>query len=258
MYKLDARFIGYPLIEQLQPVAGPTGQPWPPLAPGIVATADDPVWGPGEFIWAKYGGSVRQYGLCVLTPTWNATTRQFDMLMTEVTNVAIQGRPVYIAMAEVGSAGALVNQYGWFMQAGQAPVNGTASVAAGAGFGVTAAGQIGAIAAGKQVAGVVAQAATATVVTAMITGIYGKLGDNKVQVANLAGLFVGGYVAGTGIAAASFIQAIDRSQATANILTLSAVTTADVAGNLTQTNNNATIFYNEVSINRPQIQGAIT
>lgn len=258
MYKLDTRFIGYPLIEALQPAVGPTGQPWPPLAPGLYASADDPVWGPGEFIFGKFGGAVRQYGLCVCTPTWNATTKIFDMLFTEVANTAIQGRPVYIAMAEVGSVGAVANQFGWFMSAGQAPVNGTASVAAGVGFGVTAAGQIGAISAGKQVAGVSAQPATATVVTPMITGIYGLLGDNKVQVQSLAGLFVGGYVAGTGIAAATLITAIDRTQATGNILTLSNVTTANVAGNLTQTNNNGAIFYNVVSINRPQVQGAIT
>src|SRR6266404_7979678 len=96
-YKLDARFIGYPPIEGLLPATGPTGQPWPPISPGLICAADDPVWGPGEFVFGKANGAIRQFGLCVLTPTFNSTTRIFDQMFTECPNTALMGRPVYVA-----------------------------------------------------------------------------------------------------------------------------------------------------------------
>lgn len=260
-YKLDSRFIGYPPIEGLLPTAAlaPVGQPWPPITPGLVAQADDPVWGPGEFLFGKYGGSVRQYGLCVLTPTYNTTTRVFDQLFTEVANTAGQGRPVYVAMAEVGTTGAVINQFGWFMDSGVAPVNGTASVAAGTTVGITAAGQIGANSGGKQVLNAVScQIATATVVKAVAGSAYGGVnvsGGFQIQVQNVDALFVGGYGSGTGVGASAIITAIDRIN---NVLTMSVANSAQVTGNFTQTNNNGTIFYNVVSMDRALAQGAIT
>lgn len=258
-YKLDSRFIGYPPIEALQPTAllAPSGQPWPPVTPGLLVNAEDPVFGCGEFLFGKFGGAVRQFGLCVLTPTFNATTRTYDALFTECPNTANLGRPVYVSMADVGPTGAVLNQYGYFMDSGVAPVNGTASVAAGVTFGITAAGQIGANSAGKQVVNAVcANPATATVVRAVAgAGNVNLLGGNTIQVQNVDGLFVGGYVAGTGIAANAIITAIDRIGL---VITVSIVNTAAVTGNVTQTNNNATIFYNTVHMDRAFAQGAIT
>lgn len=258
-YKLESRFIGYPPIEGILTTVAlaPAGIPWPPIAPGLLCQADDPVWGPGEFVFGKYGGSVRQYGLCINTPTFNATTRAFEQLFTECPNTANQGRPVYIAMAEVGPTGAVINQFGWFMDTGVAPVNGTVSVAAGVTVGITAAGQIGANSAGKQILNAVcAQAATATVVRATAgPGNNNQLGGFTIQLVNLDGLFVGGYVAGTGVGAAAIITAMDRIN---NVITVSVANSALVTGNVTQTNNNATIFYNEVAVDRAFAQGAIT
>lgn len=258
-YKLDSRYIGYPAIETVLPATGPTGQPWPPITPGLLCTADDPVWGPGEFIFGKANGAIRQYGLCVLTPTFNATTRVFDQMFTEAPNTANTGRPVYIAMAETGPTGMASGQYGWFMDAGVAPVNGTATVAAGTTVGITAAGQIGANSAGKQVLNAVScQAASATVIRAVAGQAYGGVntsGGFQIQVQNVDGLFVGGYGSGTGVGAAAIITAIDRIN---NVLTMSVANSAAVTGNFTQTNNNATIFYNCVAIDRGLVQGAIT
>ncbi len=255
-YKLDARFIGYPPIEGLLSTVAlaPTGVPWPPITPGLVATADDPVFGQGEFVFARANGAIRQYGLCVLTPTFNATTRIFDQMMTEAANTANLGRSVYVAMAEGAMAS---GQYGWFCRAGTVPINGTASVAAGTTVGVTAAGQIGANSAGKQILNAVScQAATATVVRAAAgPGNNNLSGGFTIQVVNTDGMFVGGYVSGTGVGAAAIITAIDRIN---NVLTVSVANSAAVTGNVTQTNNNATIFYNVVAIDRPFMQGAIT
>lgn len=258
-YKLESRFIGYPPIEGLLATVAlaPVNIPWPPIAPGLLCQADDPVWGPGEFVFGKYGGSVRQYGLCVNTPTFNTVTRTFDQLMTEAPNTANLGRPVYVAMADVGTVGAVINQFGWFMDTGVVPVNGTASVAAGTTVGVTGAGQIGGNSAGKQILNAVcANPATATVVKAVAgAGNANQLGGNTIQVTNVDGLFVGGYLSGTGVGTNALILSIDRI---GMVLTVNVVNSAAVVGNVTQTNNNATIFYNEVAFDRAFMQGAIT
>ena len=57
------------------------------------------------------------------------------------------------------------------------------------------------------------------------------------------------------IAAGTTVSSIDPS---GRFVTLSAVTTAAVAGTVTATYNNATVFYNVAHINRPFAQGAIT
>jgi hypothetical protein len=70
-------------------------------------------------------------------------------------NTANLGKLVAVCMSEQGSVGAVnaltVGQFGWFMLSGNTPINGTATVAVGVNVGITAAGQIGAFAAGKQV-----------------------------------------------------------------------------------------------------------
>jgi hypothetical protein len=80
-------------------------------------------------------------------------------------------------------------------------------------------------------------------------------GGFQIPVANVDGWFVGGYLSGTGVGAAAIVQAIDR---VGNVLTASVANTAAVTGNVTQTNNNATIFYNVVQLNRAFAQGQIT
>lgn len=244
-------FPGVPSIEAVLPVLAPGNVlPWPPIPLGHRVVAYDPVWGGAEFIFAKAGGTIRQFGLCVLTPTLNSTTRQYEMIATECPNTANLGRQVYVA---AGDGGLVINQFGWFMLAGLTPINGTATVASGTVVGITAAGQVGASSAGKEVEGAVSMlAATNTVVKAIVSGVTGTF---TVQVANTDGLFCGGYVAGTGIAATSFITAIDRVN---NVLTLSVALTGAASGNLTQTANNATIFYNACHVEGPTAQGRIT
>jgi len=256
-YKLEARFVGYPPIEALLAATGPTNVPWPPITPGLIATGDDPIWGPGEFVFAKFGGAIRQFGLCVCTQTLNSTTRAYEPVMTEAPNTANTGRPVYVCMSDIGTATTVSGQYGWFMRAGTTPVNGTASVASGTTVGVTAAGQVGANSAGKQVLNAVSViAATNTVVRAAAgSGNNNLSGGFTIQTVNVDGFFVGGYVSGTGVGASALITAIDRVN---NVLTVNVANSAAVTGNVTQTANNATIFYNVVQIDRAFVQGAIT
>lgn len=263
-WTVDDQQPGYPPIEPFVPATAPTGiSPWPPTPQGTLVVASDPVWGVGEFIFAKANGTIRNFGLCVLTQNWNATSRQYDWNATEIANTAGQGRPVYVCMSEQANGTAnqalTVGQYGWFMDAGIVPVNGTATVAQATVFGITAAGQVGANSAGKQILNAtIATPATNTVVKSVAGG--GAQGANTsgaslIQVNNVDGLFVGGYLSGTGVGTNAIIQAIDRI---GMVLTVSVVNSAQVTGNVTQTANNATIFYNVAVLDRAFCQGATT
>lgn len=254
MYSFIDAIIGTPDVTTLVPSTAPTGvTPWPPIPLGTRAIAVDPVWGPAEFIFAKAGGAIRQFGLCVLTPTLNATTRQYEPVASEVANTANLARAVYVAQCSGAMA---ANQYGWFMVAGLSPINGTATVAAASPVGITGAGQVGASSAGKEIQGAVSiLAATNTVVKASVAGVHGQSGGFTIQLANVDGLFVGGYISGTGVGAAAAITAIDPI---GNVITSSVANSALVTGNVTQTANNATIFYNVCQVESASAQGRIT
>lgn len=213
---------------------------------GTIVQANDAYWGGGEFIYCRYNGSIRQFGLCVLTQVFDSTDGCWRYEATEVPNTANLGRTLCVAMA-VGVSG----DYGWFCVGGIVPVNCSASVAADTAFGITAAGQGGAISNGKQVLNsrILAAGATTKVKVAVAPS-----GSYKLTVTNSDGWFRGIYLSGTGIAAGTTVTAISPD---GREVTLSAATTAVVAGNVTGTYNNATVYYNVAYINRPFAQGQI-
>lgn len=268
-WKLDDNILGYPQIEPFLPtlavaIVNPgaiNSNGYPPVSPGVYFPAEDPVWGPGEFIFAKAGGTIRLRGLCTLLPVWNATNRNFDWNATEAPNTTLLGKMVGVCMSEQGSVGAVnaltIGQFGWFMISGLSPINGTATVAADTAFGIVAAGQVGALAAGKQILNArVVTPATQTVVVASVDGVSGA---STFRVANADGFFVGGYLSGTGVGASAICQAIDRTTVSGAVtITASVANSAAVTGNVTITYNNATIFYNVAHLNRAFAQGAIT
>lgn len=218
------------------------------LPPGQLLTMADNWWGAAEFIYARAAGAIRAFGLCVVTPVFDSTLGSYRYDVTEVPNTANLGRMLAVAPCALSSG-----QYTWFQISGLTPVNCSASVAADTTFGIAAAGQGGANGAGKQVLNArIAAAATTTVVKA---GCTAPLGSNTLQVPNSDGWFVGAYLSGTGIAAGTTVSSIDPS---GRFVTLSAATTAAVAGTVTATYNNATVFYNVAHLNRPFAQGAIT
>jgi hypothetical protein len=232
MFKFVQDFIGYPTIGQVA-VELPYS--------GVVVSAQDPVFGGAEFMLVQANGVIPVNALVQILPTFNATTLRYDYFAVVAANTATTGRMFGVAMQAMTAA-----QFGWIMVTGTYPVSGTATVAAGTSVGITAAGQVGALVVGKGVFSMISiNPATATVVKASVTG---KSGDNKIYVANTNGLFIGGYLSGTGVGASTIITAIDEIK---NELTVSVVNSATVTGNVTQTNNNATIFYNTVNFNRP-------
>lgn len=215
-------------------------------APGQLMIAQDPYWGGREYMYCYAAGSIRQFGLVVITPTLTGGRIRYDV--SEVPNTANLGRSLGVAMV-----GASAGQYIWVCIGGMVPVNCSAAVAANTTFGIAAAGQGGANAAGKQVLNArVILASTTTVVKAA----QAPSGSTKLRLlSDDSGWFIGAYLSGTGIAAGATVVSIDPS---GREVTISAATTAAVNGNVTATYNNATIFYNVAHINRPFAQGAIT
>lgn len=213
---------------------------------GFYAFGNDSYWGGREFIYVKAGGAIRQFGVCIVTPT--VSGGKYVYTATEAPSTAILGRPIGIAMTALASG-----EWGWLCIGGVVPVNSNAAVAAAAAIAVAATGQGGASAAGKQITNAaVVVASTQTVAKSNCTGASGSL---LIQVPDSDGWFVGAYLSGTGVGAGAKVAAIDPS---GRFVTVDVVSTAAISGTVTATYNNATIFYNVCHINRPFMQGAIT
>lgn len=214
-------------------------------ASGLIVQGTDPYWGGGEFMYLRANGAIRQFGICVITPAVASGAYRYEA--TEVPNTAGLGRAVAIAMTVMSSG-----QYGWFMVTGVVPVNCNASVAADTTFAIAAAGQGGALAAGKQILN--ARIMVAAAATVAKTNCSANSGSTQLTISGSDGWFAGIYLSGTGIAAATTVTDISPDGRT---VTLSAATTAAVTGTVTGTYNNATVFYNVAHINRPLAQGQI-
>lgn len=240
-FALQDGLVGYP---QLTPYNLPDTTSR--MLPGMIVSAVDPFWGGGEFMYVKANGSIRQYGLVVLTQT--IVSSQVVYNATEVPNTANLGRTLAVAMVPASSG-----QFLWVCIGGVVPVNCQAAVAADTTFGIAAAGQGGANSAGKQILN--ARVVIASTTTVAKAGCTAASGSTKLLVPNADGWFAGAFLSGTGIAAATTVSDIDPS---GTVVTLSTATTAAVAGTVTATYNNATIYYNVAHINRPFAQGAIT
>jgi len=215
------------------------------LLPGLIVDAVDPYWGGGEFMYVKANGSIRQFGLVVITQT--IASGQVVYNATEVPNTAGLGRTLGVAMVPASSGNFL-----WVQIGGVVPVNCSASVAADTTFAIAAAGQGGALGNGKQVLNArVIIAATQTVAK---TNCVNNSGSTQLRVSNADGWFAGAYLSGTGVASGATVTDIDPS---GTLVTMSAVSTAAISGTVTATYNNATVYYNIAHINRPFAQGQI-
>lgn len=215
------------------------------LQTGAILIGVDPYWGGGEFIYCKAGGTIRTLGLVTVLQTVSGGKVVYTA--TEVPNTAGLGRMVGVAMVP-----ATVGQFLLVQIGGTVPVNCSAAVAADTTFGIAAAGQGGAMAAGKQILN--ARVAIASTQTVAKTGCVANNGSVRLNIPNADGWFIGAYLSGTGIAATTTVADIDPS---GTVATLSLATTAQVNGTVTATYNNATIFYNVAHINRPFAQGQI-
>lgn len=234
----------YPLIGS-QPVGNfftPDNIQRHPL--GAIVTFDDPYWGGGEAIYLAIPTSVAfKVGEVVY---WDVGYNAID-----IPNTANLGFPIALAL-NANASNATQVQYGWFQISGEGLALSGASVAAAAAIGITAAGKLGANSAGKQILNVrVAAPATTTVVKA---NVQVQAGSPIIRPFNTDGWFVGMAVTGTGIPASTTVTAID----TARGVTMSANATATGSVSVTGTYNDGTNFWNVLTMNGPNAQGAIT
>lgn len=215
---------------------------------GFTMDAQDPYWGAGRFMYVRATASIRQFGLVTINSDFDSTNGVWRMNATECPNTANLGSSVAVAMTS-----ATVGQYLWVMREGLTPVNSTASVAADTAFGITAAGQVGAISNGKQILNARVQAAATTTV-AKANGV-GVSGAFQITVPNTDGWFIGAYLSGTGIGSGAKISSIASN---GRDVTLDTANSAAVSGTITATYNNSTIYYNVAQICNPFAQGQVT
>src|SRR4249920_1261876 len=174
---------------------------------GLIANATDPYWGGAEFIYLQMPASQACKVGAVFS--YDVATQFLAALMA---NTAILGKAAAIGINVVPSSASA--QYAWCLISGQAPVWSSASVAANTAIGIVAAGQAGALAAGKQLNNArVTVAATTTVVKASTLTENGSV---VIRPPNVDGWFPGLAITGTGIAASSVINSITGRDVTLN------------------------------------------
>lgn len=214
---------------------------------GAILDFVDPYWGGGQAIYLQIPVSTAfKVGECV-----TFGTNQY--VATDVPNTANLAYSVAFALnANASNASAV--QYGWFLISGNALALSTASVAAGAAIGITAAGKLGANSAGKQIQNaMVSLPATTTVIKANVQTLNGSPLIRATSTGT-DGWFVGMAVTGTGIPASTTISQINPD----NSAVMSANATATGSVSVTGTYNDGTNFWNVVTVNGPSTQGAIT
>lgn len=232
-------------LSQMTPIFDAVADTAPSVTDGTIVAAIDPWWGGAEFVYAKAEGAIRNKGLVMFVPTFDATDKRWNWDATELADSANLGRSVGVAVRALAD-----EEYGWFQITGLTPVNCDADVAADTAFGVAATGQGGALTAGKEILNArVAAPATTTVAK---TNCYSEAGSYEIEVTNSDGWFIGAYMSGTGVGANAKITKISPD---GRRVTVDVVSTARITGTVTATYNNATIFYNVVFLNRPHLQG---
>jgi hypothetical protein len=205
---------------------------------GDVFPASDPFWGGGEFMYVKNNsGSAIATGVMVV---WDQLNN-----ITPVANSANQARSVGVAYSNFPAAAS----WGWVQVSGLTPVSATASVAANTPVGITAAGQIGATSAGKEIENCISQLPSAT--TVVIAGGNTTNGSAVVLMPKTDGWFIGMALSGTGIPGGTTLTAIAPDSRT---VTMSANATATGTISVTGTYTG----FNGCVISRPFAQGRIT
>ncbi len=244
--------LGFPLIGS-QPIGNffvPDTTQRHPL--GTVVPFLNPYWGGGEAIYLQMPTSTAlQVGTLM---SWDTAT---SFVAAATANTANLGKSVGFLMNYVPSNASAT--YAWVLISGQALAYATASVAADTAFGITAAGQVGANSAGKEILNARVTKPATTTVTKSNTNTTS--GTNVLQVTNADGLFVGCPISGTGIPASTYIGAIDSSgtlvSMTTSDLSTAANATATGAITLTATYNDSTKYWNVVTCDCPLAQGSI-
>lgn len=254
-YFLPANDLGFG-VTGISTYGGPGSTP-PFMPPGCIVSGFDNYWGGVEFMYVQANGTINAWNLVQIIPA--VVSGRFQFQATQVANTANQARPVGVAIQQMATG-----QFGWVAVSGLVPVNCTASVAANTVFGIAAAGQGGASAAGKEIENAVVILPATTTVSKSVLLTSGSpivlvTGNNTID-----GLFVGTAVSGTGIPANAVVASLNEDGRRFTMSTGPGVTgaalnaTASGGITLTGTYNDGTNFYNIAQLGRPFAQGRIT
>ena len=216
---------------------------------GTVVSVVDPYWGGQELMYV-------QFSFTNGTPLRTGAVMAYDVASsytaTLVANTANLGKSVGFNLNAIPSGFATGTYFLWIVISGSYVAWSSASVAADTAIGIVAAGQAGANAAGKQLVNCRSTRPSSTTVAKANT--VTQNGSPILRVSNTDGWFVGGSVSGTGITT-SLITAIDPDNRT---VTLASNASATGSVTATETFNDGTNHFNNVTFNRPFAQGAIT
>ncbi len=157
-------------------------------------TANVSNWGNAEIVYVSSVGAA-----AIIPGTIVVLDKNFRIAPTAASE-ANTGRPVLIALTNF-AIGSTTEQYGWAMRSGMCPVKYSVAATAGAVYGGTAGVATPTAAAGVQLLN--ARCITAAVAT------FTRSGSSVVKFSNVAGMYVGQAISGTGIPASSVISAID-------------------------------------------------
>jgi hypothetical protein len=160
-------------------------------------------WGQAEVIYVSSNQSA------VITPgTLVVQDKNFRIAPTAAAASQINtGQQIFVALSNFG-IGSTTEQYGWVLRRGIAPVQFSVAATTGAVYAGTAGKATPTATNGGQILNARTLIAAATAFTRSVTT---KSGQSLVKVTNLAGIFLGQAVSGTGIPASSVVARIDTS-----------------------------------------------
>lgn len=207
--------------------------------------------------------SVPNWGACEVMYVLNTSSSTFlpgrivqidkNFAILDAPNTANTGKQVYVALSNF-SAGNVTTQGGWVLRRGICPVSYSVAATAGPLY-IGAAGQATpTAAAGKQILNASCLIAASGNFTRSVTT---KNGSSQVKLSNIAGVFVGQAISGTGIPASSVVSSIADDGSFVVIgsavgTPVAATATGTVTGTFTHTG------FGIVHIDNPFVQGQIT
>ena len=213
---------------------------------GVITTANVPNWGVCELVYALNTSATTFLPGKVVTMDKN-------FAIAEVASTSGMGKPVWVTLSNF-SAGNVTTQGGWVIRSGICPVTFSVAATAGPVYIGTAGNATPTLAAGKQILNATTLIAASGSFTRSVTTYTAK---SFVLTGNVAGMFVGQAISGSGIPASSVISSIDPGgtgvyigSAVGTLVTATA--SATVTGTFTHTG------YGIVQIDRPIAQGNIT
>lgn len=211
------------------------------------ATVNVPNWGSAEIMYVGYTGAAT-------TPpgTLVVADKNFRVTATAASE-ANTGRPVYVTLSNF-AIGSVTEQFGWVLRAGICPVRYSVAATAGRVFGGTAGLATPTAAAGVQILNAICLIAASGSFT---RAVQTRSGSSQVKMGNVAGVFVGQAISGTGIPASSVVSAINPDGTSVIIgsavgTPVNATATGGVTGTFTHTG------FGICQIDRPTFQSQIT